>query len=148
MKNKCLATIEKNADFIVDLILKEVTPKEVCLALGFCFARQDFVELIPLPEVKPTPNEYTCRICQMIVQKVEEQLNNKTTQEDVEKCVQQICTVLPNKLQSECKKFIVAYANEIVKHFPSGSPKELCEKVNVCESEEGEIPSRSEEIGM
>lgn len=142
-----MATIEKNADFIVDLILKEVTPKEVCMALGFCIARDDIIEVVPLPEVKPTPNEYTCRLCEIIVKKVEEQLNNKTAQEDIEKCLQEVCTALPDKLQSECKKFIDAYTNEIIKHFPSGSPKEICKKINVCEADELVLPLE-DDIGM
>lgn len=147
LKNKCKAAIEKNADFIVDLILKEVTPKEICLALGFCFGAQpEFIELIPLPEVKPTPSEYTCRLCQIIVGKIEEQLNNKTAQKDIENCVKHVCVTLPTKLQPKCKDFIQAYADEIIRHFPSGSPKELCQKTCACKGEPEEI-STSEDDG-
>lgn len=149
LKNKCKAAVEKNIDYIVDLLLKEVTPKEVCLALGFCVAHKntDFVEIVTLPEAKPTPNKYACRLCQVIVEKVEEQLNNKTAQEDVENCMKQVCTTLPNSLQPQCKKLIDAYANEIIKHFPSESPKQVCTKACVCEAADDGIPTPTE-IGM
>lgn len=146
MKNKCKAAIEKNADYIVDLILKEVTPKEICSALGFCFAQHEFIELIPLSDVRPKPSEYTCRFCQIVVAKIEEQLNNKTAQEDVENCVKHICIALPSKLQPKCKRFIDAYADEIIKHFPSESPKQLCEKTCACKGEV-EVQEEPEEIG-
>lgn len=149
LKNKCKAAVEKNADYIVDLLIKEVTPKEVCLALGFCFTQNnDIVHVVSLPEAKPTPNPYTCRLCQIIVQKIEDQLNNKTAQEDVEKCLQEVCVTLPNSLRPKCKQFIDAYANEIIKHFPSESPKELCKKACICESSDEEVSAEPEdEIG-
>lgn len=141
-----MVAIEKNADYIVDLILKEVTPKEICLALGFCFTQHEFIELIPLPEVRPKPSVYTCRFCQVVVAKIEEELNNKTAQEDVENCVKRVCVTLPSKLQPKCKKFIDAYAQEIIKHFPSESPKAICEKTCACKPEE-EVQDEPEDDG-
>lgn len=149
MKNKCLLAIERNTDYIVDLLIKEVTPREVCLALGFCFAQNDFVQMVPLTETrpKPKPNPYVCRVCQVVVQKVEEELNNKTAQEDVENCVKQVCTALPNSFRTDCKKFIDAYANEIIKHFPSSSPKKLCTEACFCAASEEEPIPEVPEIG-
>lgn len=152
MRNKCLIAIERNTDNIVNLFIKEVTPKEVCLALGFCIAKTDFVEMVPLTEdrPKPKPNAYVCRLCQIITEKVEDQLNNKTAQEDVENCVKQVCDALPKSFRPQCKKFIDAYANEIIKHFPTDSPKEVCTKACLCdagEPETVETPEQSPEIG-
>lgn len=138
LRHKCAAAIEKNADFIVDLILKEVTPKEVCLALGFCFTNTDIVEIVPLqePTTSLASKKYVCRLCEIVVEKIEEQLNNKTVQQDVENCVKHICYTLPKNVQPECKKFIEAYANEIIRHFPNGSPKEICHKTCACEADD------------
>lgn len=151
LKNKCKAAVEKNADFIVDLLIKEVTPKEVCLALGFCFTQhnnnQDIVQVVNLPVEKPTPNEYVCRLCQVVVKKVEDELNNKTAQEDVEKCLQEVCVTLPNSLRPKCKKFIDAYANEIIKHIPNDSPKDVCTKACVCNAADEEYSAEPELIG-
>lgn len=148
LKNKCLAAVEKNADFVIDLLIKEVTPKEVCMALGFCFASSsnDFIEIVPLPKVefydatgttlppKPKPDDYTCRFCQIVVKKIEDELNNKDSQEDIENCVKQICDAFPKKWQPKCKKFIDAYADEIIKHLPDEPPKEICKKTCACPS--------------
>lgn len=138
LKNKCLSAIEKNTDFIIDLLIKEVTPKEVCLALGFCFTsiNDDFVEVVPLAVAKPIPtpkpSEYVCRFCQIVVKKIEDQLNNKAAQEDIENCVKQVCDALPKKLQPKCRKFIDAYADEIIKYLPNEPPKEVCKKACAC----------------
>lgn len=137
LRNKCAAAIEKNTDFIVDLIIKEVTPKEVCTALGFCIVAQEeptkIVEIIESSSDTPP-----CRLCQIIVAKVEEQLNNKTAQEDVEKCVKHVCITLPKKLQPKCRQLIDAYADEIVKHFPNSPPRKVCTDACICKPNEDE----------
>lgn len=149
LKNKCLAAIEKNTDFIIDLLIKEVTPKEVCLALGFCFTsiHDDLVEVIPLDAPAPKP-EYVCRLCQVVVKKIEDQLNNKSAQDDIENCVKQICDALPKSWQSKCRKFIDAYANEIIKYLPNEPPKEVCEKACACPKDQSfDEGSLADDIG-
>lgn len=135
LKNKCLSAIEKNTDFIIDLLIKEVTPKEVCLALGFCFTsiNDDVVEVVPLvAPTPPNPVEYICRVCKIVVQKIEDQLNDKSNQQDVENCVKQVCDALPKKYQPKCRKFIDAYADEIIKYLPNEPPQEICHKACAC----------------
>lgn len=117
--------------------------------MGFCFAHYETIELVPLADKpKPAPNKYTCRLCEIIIEKVEEKLNNKTAQQDIENCVKQICVALPSSLRSECKKLIDAYADEIIKHFPSGSPTQLCKKACVCDVDVEEMPKQIDDIGM
>lgn len=140
LKEKCKKAIEKNSDFIVDLIIKEVTPKEVCIALGFCIIESTkVVEIVPLKAVIPL-----CRLCQIVVAKMEQTLNNKTTQQDVENCVKHVCLDLPKKMRPKCRQLIDKYAAEIVKHFPSSSPKKLCTDACICTPNEFEKDSSDE----
>lgn len=39
IRNKCDALVDKYGDYIVDLIMKELTPKEICRELGMCVLR-------------------------------------------------------------------------------------------------------------
>lgn len=41
LRNKCDALIEKYGDKIVDLIMKELTPKEICREIGMCIMRME-----------------------------------------------------------------------------------------------------------
>lgn len=120
-----------------------MTPKEVCIALGFCLpiaVLPKVVEIVPLnSDSKP------CRLCQIVVAKVEEKLNNQTAQQNVENCVKHVCLDLPKKLRPKCRQFIDEYATEIIKHFPTSSPKKLCTDACICKPNEPEKEDSSEE---
>lgn len=130
--------IEKNADLLINLILKEVTPKEVCTVLGFCGVtsnNKDEVEIKPLLSA-PVASKYECRFCQVIVGKVIAEINNQSNQAEVKKCMEHICDSYPASVQLKCKQFIDAYADDIIKHFPNNSPKDLCTKAALCTAED------------
>lgn len=126
--------IEKNADLLINLILKEVTPKEVCTVLGFCGVPAtdgDVVEIKPFPS-KSIVDKYECRFCQVVIGKVMSELNNQSNQAEVKKCLEHVCDNYPGAVQTKCKQFVDAYADDIIKHFPSKSPKDLCTKACLC----------------
>lgn len=41
-KNKCETFIEKNEDKIIDMIMNEISPKEICRQLMLCAVKTDF----------------------------------------------------------------------------------------------------------
>lgn len=134
LKNKCQVAIEKNADLLINLILKEVTPKEVCTVLGFCGVPSndaDTVEIKTLPATS-TASPYECRFCQVVVGKIMEEIHNQTNQAEVKKCLEHVCDNYPKSVQSKCKEFVDAYADQIIRYFPSKSPKDLCTKASLC----------------
>lgn len=126
--------IEKNADLLINLILKEVTPKEVCTILGFCGVPASdghVIEIKPLPS-KTIGDNYECRFCQVVVDKVMSELNNKSNQAEVKKCLEHVCDKYSGNVKIKCKEFVDAYADDIIRHFPSDSAKDLCTKACLC----------------
>lgn len=110
--------------------------------LFFLFADPGFSALFY--PMKPKPVDVTCKYCKVVVKKIEQELNNKTAQEDIENCVKHICDYYPKKLQGKCKKFIDEYANEIIKYLPNESPEEVCEKACACPKHEDEFEMADE----
>lgn len=136
LKNKCQVAIEKNADVLINLILKEVTPKEVCTVLGFCGVPAtdgDVVEIKPLPST-PATDKYECRFCQVVVGRVMAEINNKSNQAEAKKCLEHVCDSYSGTVKAKCREFVDAYADDIIKHFPSKSAKDLCSKASLCEA--------------
>lgn len=136
LKEKCIEVVEKNADYIVDAIIKEVSPKEICHGLGFCeTARIDVdvkIEQVSDQLMQKYSETPQCVLCQLIATKLEADLKNKKTEDEIENAVRRVCHALPNKFSVECKKFIEEYADLIISMLSTVPPKELCGELNFC----------------
>lgn len=136
MKQKCIELIDKNADFIVDSIVKELSPKEICHGIGLC--AQHSVDLVGTKEImsQQLMQRYTetpqCVLCELIATKLEAELKDKATQDEIENAVRKICHSLPAKFEAKCKKFIENYADLIIGLLATVPPKELCGELNFC----------------
>lgn len=136
LKDKCVKVVEKNADYIVNAIIKEVTPKEICHGLALCetktsdvHAKIESVSDQLMVKYSETPQ---CVLCQLIATKLEADLKNKKTEEEIENAVRRACHALPNKYSVKCNKFIQDYADLIISMVSTVPPKELCSELNFC----------------
>lgn len=136
LKEKCIEVVDKNIDYIVNSIIKKVSPKEICHGLGFCDSSTVEVERKIeqmsdrlMEKYSETPQ---CVLCQLIATKLEADLKNNKTEEDIENAVLQVCHALPGKYSVKCKKFIEEYAELIISMLSTVPPKELCKELNFC----------------
>lgn len=129
--------VEKNADYIVNSIVKKLPPKEICHGLGFCAenpkteidARIEQVATQLMDKYSDTPQ---CVLCQLIATKLEADLKNAKTQDEIESSVRKVCRALPGKYAVKCKKFIDDYAELVISLLSTVPPKELCSELNFC----------------
>lgn len=146
----CDNFVKKNVGEIIDLLEKELSPKQVCQKLSLCSSNQDLdideaivvnVVAIPsFPRVTLTQNEPQkafkddpmCVLCEFIMAKLEQQLKDKTTQEEIKQAVENICTIMPNSISKQCTKFIDEYAELIISLIDTVPPKEVCVQMSLC----------------
>lgn len=136
LKEKCVEVVDKNADYIVNSIIKQLAPKEICHGLGFCDAKSTKVERKIeemsdrlMEKYKETPQ---CVLCQLVATKLEADLKNNKTEAQIENAVRQVCHAMPGKYKDKCKKFIENYADLIISLLTTVPPKELCAELNFC----------------
>lgn len=144
LKEKCIEIVDKNSDYIIEAIVKEVTPKEICIGLGFCIVDESenhIKELTPAltAKLQDTPQ---CVLCELVMTKLEAELKDKKTQEEIENTVKNICTKLPNSVSKKCDSFINEYADLIISLLSTVPPKELCGEINLCLTEQKKDLSR------
>lgn len=77
IKKKCNKIIDKKADYIIDLLIKNEVPRKICDAIGFCQSTVDNNEFTP---------DY-CIYCKKLVQETEDKVGNNKT-----KVLQIICS--------------------------------------------------------
>lgn len=74
----------------------------------------------------------TCILCEMIVARMDKDLEKPATQEQVKAYLDHICDVLPSSIRNECVGFINTYSTLILQAFESIPPKKICEEVKAC----------------
>jgi len=162
LKNKCNGIIEKYGDEIVDLLLKEMTPKVICSELGMCIANgaEDNLQIDEALQVSvvaiPSKIEQTtsvghvsekpsCVICEYVMTQLETELKDKNTQKEIEDTVRNICHKLPKTVSDKCAKFVDDYGTLIIALISTTPPKELCTQMQLC-SGTAKIESKVEVI--
>lgn len=168
-KTKCERYIDQHSDQIIDLLMKQLSPKEICHSLGFCIAKEfdelevdeallDYV-VEPGVMVEPakelfTPVEETtvqgqppqCAMCEFVMVKLESELADKKTEEDIENAVRSVCSKLPNTVTKQCDHLIDQYGKFIIKFLATLPPKEICTRLALCEKQLAKLEESNLEI--
>ncbi|XP_053678850.1 uncharacterized protein LOC128729217 [Anopheles nili] len=163
-RTKCEKYVDQHSDQIVELLMRQLSPKEICHSLGFCVAAKDTVDELEVDEalldyvVEPavvesapeellsSPNEYTfvelnqsqppqCAICEFVMVKLESELANKKSQTAIENAVRNVCSKLPSTVTKQCDKLIDQYGVFIIKFLATLPPREICTKLDLCEQQ-------------
>lgn len=149
LKNKCSQIVTKYGDQIVDLLLKEMTPKAICSELGMCIANDDNLQIdealqvsvIAIPSkmdkitaVGQVSDSPSCVICEYVMTQLETELKDKKTQVEIEDTVRNICKKLPKTVGDKCTKFVNDYGTLVITLIATTPPKELCTQMQLCPS--------------
>lgn len=126
LREACINAVKKNADFVINAIIKNVTPKEICVVLAFCIAEDK-----PVPPPAPK-NDPQCVLCELIMEHLEKELANKKTIEEIEQSVINICHKLPKTITKNCASFIKQYGELIIAFATKVPPKEICTQIELC----------------
>lgn len=146
LKNKCSQVIEKYGDQIIDLLLKEMTPKAICSELGMCIAEDNLlidealqVSVVAIPSkmeqttaVGQVSDSPSCVICEYVMTQLETELKDKETQTEIENTVRNICKKLPKTVSDKCTKFVDDYGSLIITLLATSPPKALCIQMHLC----------------
>ncbi|XP_050083567.1 uncharacterized protein LOC126570092 [Anopheles aquasalis] len=162
-RDRCEQYVQKHADQIIDLVLKQLSPKEICHVLGFCITKASIEEQVdealldyviepaivePPKQVLTTPlvvrgdgsvygsEPPQCALCEFVMVKLESELADKNTRETIERAVRNVCSKLPATIDKQCSKFIDQYGEVIIKFLDTLPPHQMCTKLELCEPQE------------
>ena len=142
----CDNFVDKNTDRIIELLAKELTPKQICQQLALCVKKMDadldideaiIVQVIAIPAF-PTKSDFTveskevddlkdtpeCVICEFVMTKLEAELKDKTSRDEIKKTIENICTKMPKSVTKQCTKFVDQYAELIFILIDTMPPKQ------------------------
>lgn len=168
-KTKCERYVDQHSDQIIDLLMKQLSPKEICHSLGFCLAKEvdelevdeallDYVVepavMVEAPKELFTPVEGSsaqsqppqCAMCEFVMVKLESELADKKTEEEIENAVRTVCSKLPNTVTKQCDHMIDQYGKFIIKFLATLPPKEICTRLALCEKQLSKLEESNLEI--
>jgi len=149
----CDNFVEKNVDEIVNLLSERMTPKEICQKLSLCAIEQDLsideaviINVVAIPAVpvvgrvsltkddtkKNVQDDPMCVLCEFVMAKLEQELKDKHTQEEIKQAVENICSKMPKSITKQCTKFVDQYADLILTLIDTVPPKEICIQMSLC----------------
>ncbi|KAG9485212.1 prosaposin [Eleutherodactylus coqui] len=127
---KCRDFIEAYTDTIIELLEEEVTPKEICVAMGLCSPRQHkMVKLGP----EHLHSGSGCAVCKMIVTYMDKILQKNVTQERIERAMERVCSFLSDDMAQECEVIVREYEPLFIQLLlQTLDPTFVCEKLELC----------------
>lgn len=133
------------------LFSEELSPKQICQQLTLCarqlqdldideaivvnvFAVPSYQQVVNILENPPAhvKDDTVCVLCEFIMNKLEKELKDKTTRDQIRQAVENICTVMPKSINGKCVAFIEQYADLIIDLVETLPPKEVCQNLGVC----------------
>jgi saposin len=148
-QKECKAFVDKYSDKIVDLVSLELTPERVCQELFYCVMdneqdMQDYdfgLDILARSFQIPANDDDEdledigspgCIICEFIMTKAEEELNDKTTDEEIKRTIKNICSKMPQTISKECNQFIDYYFDMIIVLIETTKPDKMCAALKLC----------------
>lgn len=122
MRQSCIDAVKKNYEYVIDAIVRDVTPKEICVVLAFCIAKNP-----PKPK-----NDPQCVLCELLVEHLEKELKDKKTIDEIEETIKHICVKLPKTVDQECEKFVKDYGDLLISIATKVPPKQICTEIQLC----------------
>ncbi|XP_055324884.1 prosaposin-like isoform X3 [Sitodiplosis mosellana] len=133
LKKKCFAFVQDHNDYIVNALMNNQPPKQICKSLKFCASSP--TEQIVSQMMKKYSDTPQCVVCQMIAVNLDDLLRENSTIEQIDHAIHTVCKYVPKKYSAKCEDFVENYAELAISYLLSASPKELCLGLNFCRAD-------------
>lgn len=144
---ECDNFVEVYSKQLVDALVADFSPQEVCVYINLCSANKSSEEPIDgdvltneIPQyenekleknVKDNPQ---CVICEFAMARIDSMLKDKPSEEQIKAVVHRICDHLPNSVRPQCNKFVDQYADLVISLLAQElDPKEICTELKLCQ---------------
>ncbi|XP_017796230.1 PREDICTED: prosaposin [Habropoda laboriosa] len=165
LAGQCTDLVKDYSKELVELLLADLTPQEVCVFLKLCddekypVPRNEFItdedgeiltnEIPNVPlrsEISESTQETTeCAICELVMHIIDDELDNEKEKDKVESVVHGVCNQLPGSISGKCNRLVNKYADVVIELITKNvSPKQMCTMIALCPKSLYELEETSE----
>ncbi|KAF4528847.1 hypothetical protein B566_EDAN017671 [Ephemera danica] len=163
MKQECVTMVEKYTEELVDMLIADLTPQEICVYLKVCKPQslptpppqqQKDTEIMTneIPQSWPVvaqddelvqrvhtvpkvkDSDPKCIICEFVMSQLDDMLKNNATEEEIKDAVHTVCNYLPTSVAKQCNDFVYEYADMVIQLLVQElEPKAVCQELSLCQ---------------
>ncbi|XP_029033068.1 prosaposin [Osmia bicornis bicornis] len=123
ISRECNDFVIRYADALIDVISKDISPKQACSMIGLC----------SFYEKKMKESVIECALCKSIISVVDELLDNSTVDDDIKQTVSKVCKYVPASKQSKCVSLMNVYGQSIINLIKRHENiNKICSLIAVC----------------
>ncbi|XP_012259045.2 prosaposin [Athalia rosae] len=127
IKVECNDFVNQYADLVIDMLVAEVDPKDICTAISLCGKHME--------EIQASVAE--CALCQSIISTIDKELVDPKIDHKIEMVVSKVCKFLPSSKQDKCTSMIEIYGPSIINLLTSFvDSKKVCTKLALCSDQD------------
>ena len=97
IKDDCKDFVDTYGPAVVEMLVQELDPKEVCTILGLCASSKRAA--VKTPTV--VKGDEMCGVCETVIQYLDSILQENATEEEIKKDLERICNFLPDTLKEQ-----------------------------------------------
>ncbi|KDR18348.1 Proactivator polypeptide, partial [Zootermopsis nevadensis] len=156
---ECEEFVNTYEEQLVEMFLADFTPKQICTYLKLCdpTMKERLTTPVPVPEIlsneipaAPQKRRNTamakaakasfkdstvCVLCEFVLSKIDEELKDGATEEEIKGYVENVCNVLPKTVVRQCRQFVETYGDVVIALLAQSlDPKEVCSAIKICKS--------------
>ncbi|CAB3223198.1 unnamed protein product [Arctia plantaginis] len=105
---QCDQFIDQYADIVINLLIQELSPKQVCTEIKLCPQNSDR----KFEEVKESILD--CAVCETVVMAVRKVLSNEKVDRNIVHIIEKSCNLLPAKYDARCHTMLEIYGDSII----------------------------------
>jgi saposin len=137
VRGECKTLVDNYEPLIVQLLVNDVDPEQICAEIKLCDADQF--------QVAGTAN---CETCEFVMNEVFSVLSDQDDQHMVINVLESICYRLPASIDQPCEQFVDSYAPMILDLIAKSlTADEICDALDLCTTESTEIAPMNNDLG-
>ncbi|KAL1459310.1 hypothetical protein WDU94_011304 [Cyamophila willieti] len=137
----CTKFINVYYDELIDMIVAETTPQEMCVYMRLCLPPKQ--SSTPAPASTPVRGDSQgCILCEFIMTNLDKILKDRKTDEQIKHAVHSVCHLMPKTVRQECDDFVnkhLAFANLAKILPPRPNPLPPVTECAICEEAMGHL---------
>ncbi|XP_052768278.1 uncharacterized protein LOC128208756 [Mya arenaria] len=123
---ECNNFVNQYAAQIIQLLIQEIDPKQICASIGLCATKEVVVKDV----VAAGP---ICVLCEFVMRELDGMLKGNRSVVAIEEALDKVCSLMPDTLSAECTDFVKQYGKLVIQFLVQElDPKEICTKLTLC----------------